>query len=323
VQTYGTLTVEQRTYFVSRTLRRLIPYLPLLKDAVTDTVGANTGTTIQWRKWGALPAAVSALTEGVPPTEGSLTITAVTAALAQYGAFQKISDLLIRAGIDPALANVSDLEGEQAGLSVHSLMSTELGAGSSVQYASTATSRITVAAGMNFITAEVRKAVRTLEKANVPRFPDNLFHGSVTPSQKYDLKADAGSGGAGGFLDIMRYSRPEAFLTGTLGEVEGVAFDVSTANPIFTGAGAAGIDVHAALIWGPQAFGAIDLAGMTLGSLNAETEQTGIDIMVVPANTPSKIDPLQQYGVAGWKVAFVAKTLDSARILRVETAVAG
>jgi N4-gp56 family major capsid protein len=320
VQTYGLFSVEQRSYYVARTLRRLIPYLPLLKDAMTDTIGSNTGTAIQWRKWGALPAAISALTEGVPPTEGSLTITAVTAALAQYGAFQKISDLLIRAGIDPAMANVSDLEGEQAGLSVHSLMSTELGAGSSVQYASTATSRITVAAGMNFITAEVRKCVRTLEKANVPRFPDRLYHGSATPSQKFDLKAD---GATGGFLDIMRYSQPEAFMTGVLGEIEGVSFDVSTANPIFTAAGAAGIDVHAALVWGPQAFGAIDLAGMTLGSLNAETSQTGIDIMVVPANTPSKIDPLQQYGVAGWKVAFVAKTLDAARILRIETAVAG
>jgi len=45
--------------------------------------------------------------------------------------------------------------------------------------------------------------------------------------------------------------------------------------------------------------------------------------MVVPANTPSKVDPLQQYGVAGWKVAYAAKTLDSARVVRVETAVSG
>jgi N4-gp56 family major capsid protein len=320
VQTYAALTVEQRSYYVAKTLRRLLPYLPLLKDAMTDTVGSNTGTAIQWRKWGALPAATAALTEGTPPTEGSLTITAVTAALAQYGAFQKVSDLLIRAGIDPAMSNVMDVEGEQAGLSVHTLTATELGAGSSVQYASTAVSRVTVAAGMNFITAEVRKAVRTLEKSNVPRFPDQRYHGSVTPSQKYDLKADAATGG---WLDIMRYAAPSTFMSGTLGEVEGVNFDVSTANPIFTAGGAAGIDVHAALIWGPYAFGAIDLTGQTVGNLNPETNNAGIDIMVVPANTPSKIDPLQQYGVAGWKIAYVCKTLDSARILRLETAVAG
>jgi N4-gp56 family major capsid protein len=287
---------------------------------MTETIGANTGTAIQWRKWGALPAATSALTEGTPPSEGSLTITAVTAALAQYGAFQKVSDLLIRAGIDPAMSNVMEIEGEQAGLSIHSLTATELGAGSSVQYASTATSRVTVAAGMNFTTSEVRKAVRKLEKSNVPRFPDGRYHGAVTPSQKYDLKADAATGG---WLDIMRYSNPASFMSGTLGEVEGVNFDVSTQNPIFTGAGAAGIDVHAALIWGPYAFGAVDLAGQTIGNLNPETNNAGIDIMVVPANTPSKIDPLQQYGVAGWKCAYVAKTLDSARVLRVETAVSG
>lgn len=320
VQTYTSLTVEQRSYYVARTLRRLLPYLPLLKDAQTETIGANTGAAIQWRKWGALPVATSALTEGVPPSEGSLTITAVTATLAQYGTFQKVSDLLVRAGIDPAMSNVSDLEGEQAGLSIHALVAIELAAGSSVQYASTAVSRVTVAAGMNFVTAEVRKAVRTMEKANVPRFPDNLYHGSCTPSQKYDLKADAATGG---WLDIMRYSAPESFLTGRLGEVEGVSFDTSTENPKFTGAGAAGIDVHAALIWGPYGFGAVDLTDQTIGSLNAETTLTGIDLMIVPANTPSKIDPLQQYGVAGWKAAFVCKTLDSARVLRIETAVGG
>ncbi len=320
VQTYASLTAEQRTYYIAKTLKRLIPYLPLLKDGMQETVGSNTGTTIQWRKWGALPAATSALTEGVPPTEGSLTITQVTASLAQYGAFQKISDLLIRAGIDPAMSNVMDVEGEQCGLSVHALTSTELGAGSSVQYASTATSRVTVAAGMNFITAEVRKAVRTLEKTKVPRFPDGRYHGSCTPSQKYDLKTDAA---AGGWLDIMRYSAPSVFLSGTLGEVEGVDFDTTTENPIFTAGGAAGIDVHAALIWGPNAFGTTDLESMTVGGLNPQTNETGVDIMVVPANTPSKIDPLQQYGVAGWKVAYVAKVLDNARILRVETAVAG
>jgi N4-gp56 family major capsid protein len=256
----------------------------------------------------------------VTPAEGSLTINAVTATLAQYGAWQKISDLLIRAGIDPAMANVAELQGEQAGLSVHTLIVNELAAGSSVQYASTATSRITVAAGMNFITAEVREAVRTLEKLNVPRFPDNLYHGVCTPSQKYDLKADAATGG---FIDIMRYSAPETFLTGRLGDVEGVAFDISSQAPVFPGAGAGGIAVHAALVWGPYGYGAVDLSGQTVGSLNADSNRTGIDLMVVPANTPSKVDPLQQYGVSGWKVAFVAKVLDAARILRVETAVTG
>ena len=187
-------------------------------------------------------------------------------------------------------------------------------------YASTATSRVTVTAAMVFNTAEVRKAVRVMEKANVPRFPDNLYHGSCTPSQKYDLKADAA---AGGFLDIMRYSAPESFLTGKLGEVEGVSFDISNENPTFPTGGATGVPVHCALLWGPNAYGSVDLSGQTVGSLNADSNRTGIDMMVVPSNTPSKIDPLQQYGVAGWKVAFVAKVLDTARILRVETGISG
>lgn len=317
VQTYTALTVEQRTYYVARTLKRLLPFLPLMKDAMTETIGPNTGTAIQWRKWGALAAATSALTEGVPPSEGSLTITAVTAALAQYGAFQKISDLLIRAGIDPAMANVAELEGEQAGLSVHTLTFTELGTGGTVQYAGAATSTVTITAAMVFTVAEVREAVRTMEKNNTPRFPDRMYHGACTPSQKYDLKADAATGG---FIDIMKWATPEAFLTGRLGEVEGVNFDISTTLSLGA-VGASGATVHAALIWGPGAFGAIDLSGQTVGALNAESNRTGIDVMIVPANTPSKVDPLQQYGVAGWKVAYVAKRLDDLRILRIESGV--
>ena len=95
----------------------------------------------------------------------------------------------------------------------------------------------------------------------------------------------------------------------------------STQAPVFPTGGAGSIPVHCALVWGPYAFGAVDLTTQTVGGLNADSNRTGIDLMVVPANTPSKVDPLQQYGVSGWKAAFVAKVLDSARILRIETAI--
>lgn len=314
VQTYSGLTNEQRTFYSARLIARLLPRLPLLRDAQTETIGENTGTGIQWRKWGSLSLATSALTEGTTPSDSSLTITAVTASLAQYGAVVKVSDLLIRAGIDKAMINTTDVLSEQAGRSIHTLMVNELGANSSVQYANGRASRVTVAAGDNFTVAEIKKAVRTLENNNVPKFADGYYHGVITAKQKYDLRQDSA------YIDLYRYTNTEALRGNIIGEVEGVRLEVSTDNPVFTGGGAGGIDVHAALIYGPGGYGAVDLAGMNVPPVDPETER-GIDVMVVPANVPSKVDPLQQYGVAGWKVAFVAKVIDSARVLRVESAV--
>jgi len=323
VQTYAALTNEQRSFYQARLIQRLLPYIPLQKDGQKTTIGRNTGTTVQWRKWGALALATTALTEGTPPTENSLTITQVTASLAQYGAFVKVSDLLIVAGIDPAMEQVNDLESEQAGRSIHTLVVNALAAGTTVQYANNRASRITVAAGDNLITQEIRKAVRTLKKNNVPRFPDGYYHGTLTPSQWYDLRADSSSTGGMTWAQANTYVNTENFQKGMLGAVEGVMFyETSTDNPVFTGAGAAGIDVHAALVYGPGGYGTVDLATQTVGDIDAETNR-GIDVMVVPANTPSKVDPLQQYGICGWKVAYVVAMLDALRMIRIETAVSG
>lgn len=313
-QTYAALTNEQRTYYVSRLIKRLLPYLPVLQDAQRVTVPANTGTAVQFRKVGALALATSALTEGTPPVDSSLTVTTVTAALAQYGAFVKVSDLLIKAGIDPMMASTVDVLGEQAGQTIHNLMMAQLGSGSSVQYAAARASRITVAAGDNFIVAEVKKAVRTLEGNNAPKFSDGFYHGVLNPRQKYDLIADSA------FQDLYRYTNTTALRGNEVGEVYGVRFMATTDTPVFTGAGAAGIDVYAALIYGPDAFASIDLAGMGIGSTDPDTNK-GINVMVVPADSPSKLDPLNQYGLAGWKIAFVAKVLDVSRIIRIESAV--
>src|SRR5438270_13537369 len=96
--TYGALTNEQRSYFVARTIQRLLPYIPLQKDADRPTIGRNTGLAVQWRTWGALPLPTTALAERTPPTENAGATTATTATCAPYGAFRKRSRLLIVAG---------------------------------------------------------------------------------------------------------------------------------------------------------------------------------------------------------------------------------
>lgn len=317
LSTYGTLTNEQRSFYEGVLITRTLPFLPTLRDGQKGTVPKNSGLVVEWRKFAAFALATSALTEGTPPTENDLTITKVTATIAQYGAWSKESDLLIVAGIDPVLTEVIGLHGEQAGQSLHSLLMTQLASGSSVRYASTATSRVTVAAGMNATLADVRKVVRDLRVNNAMPYPDGFYHGLIHPKQEYDLMANTA---AGEWIDVNKYVGNEPLLAGEIGRAAGVRFMRSTQAPVFTGAGAGGIDVYAALIYGPGAWGQRDLSTQTTGAVDPDTNKGAAQVHVIPADADDKSDPLHQYGTAGYKFATVFKVLDSAKIIRLETA---
>src|SRR5579859_5456604 len=303
-QTYAGLTNEQRTFYIGTLIKRLIPYLPLLNDAQKRTIPQHMGTVAQWRKYGILSLATSALTEGTTPAGNSLAVTTVTGTVAQYGDFIAVSDLLQVAGIDDNVVESTEVLGEQAGQTIHRLMITTLGSGSTVRYASTAVSRVTVAAGMNCVVREVRLAVRDLEKANVPKFKDGTYHGAVSPSQKFDLIGDPA------FQDLYRYINSQVLQQNEIGTVYGGRFFETTDIPIFAAGGAGGIDVHAAVLYGPDAYGALDLARMAVGSINAETNK-GVQVFVTGLDVPSKSDVLHQRAYVGWKVAFAAKVIDA------------
>lgn len=312
--TYAGISQEQRTMYVGTLIKRLLPYLPLIKDGQRVTIPRNSGLVAQFRKFAALSLATTPLTEGTTPAGNSQTVSTVTATAAQYGDFLTVSDVLDLAGIDPVVMQATEQLGEQAGQTLHRLVQTELGSGSTVRYASTATSRVTVAAGMNFVVAEVRKAVRDLENSNVPKFPDGFYHGAVTPSQKYDLITDSA------FQDLYRYTNSRPLSQNEIGEVYGARLEVTTDLPIYPTGGAASIPVHAAVIYGPNAFGVLDLQGMAMNSINENTNR-GIDVFITGIDVPSKSDPLHQRAYIGWKVMFVTKVLDTLRIIRIETAV--
>lgn len=314
--TYGGLTTQQRTFYIGTLLKRLLPYLPLLEDGQKATIPRNNGTVASWRKYSALSLATTPLTEGTTPAGNSLAQTAVTATIAQYGDFLTESDLLIAAGIDNNIVAGTEVLGEQAGQTIHRVVVTELGAGSSVRYANGRASRVTVAAGDNLTVLDIRKVVRDLERNNASKFPDGFYHGAISASQAFDLTSDTA------YVDLAgRYFNTDQLRMNELVPVYGARLRKTTDVPIFVGAGAGGIDVHAAVIYGPQSYGVTDLAGMGLQSLNADTNQGAVNVIIIPLDEPDKSDPLHQRAYLGWKVAFVVKTLDSARIERLETAV--
>lgn len=312
--TMATLTQEARTMYVGTLIKRLLPYLPLIKDGQKVTIPRRMGLIANFRKYSALSLATTPLTEGTTPAGNSQAVTVVTATAAQYGDFLTVADVLETVGIDDSVVQAVEQLGEQAGQTIHRLVQTELGSGSTVRYASTAVSRVTVAAGMNFTVTEVRKAVRDLENSNVPKYPDGFYHGAVTPSQKYDLIADPA------YQDLYRYTNPRDLTTNEIGEVYGARLYVTTDLPIYPTGGASSIPVHAAVIYGPNAFGVVDVESMGIGAIN-ENSDRGVAVFVTSLDTPSKSDPLHQRAYIGWKVLFVTKVLDALRVIRIESAV--
>lgn len=77
VATYGGLTAEQREFYSRVLIKRLLPNLPLERFVYNPRRVVNTGTNIQFRRWGELAL----------PTEG----TEVTEILSQYGSWSVLS----------------------------------------------------------------------------------------------------------------------------------------------------------------------------------------------------------------------------------------
>lgn len=321
VQTYGSLSALQRTAYEKITLQRALPKLLMFKDGLKGSVPKNSGLTVQWRAWAAMALATTALTEGTPPADTALSVSTVTATVLQYGAWTKASDLLAHQGIDPTWTNIYQLLGEQSGQTLHTVLVNVLAAGTNVRYAAGRVSRVTVAAGDNLTVAEIRKARRTLAAANASRFPDGFYHALVHPNATFDIQSDTawlnpGQYGAG------KWANPEGgnIVTGEIGALYGVKFFESTDAPVFAAGGAGGIDVYGTLIYGPGWYGIRDLEAQKMPGVDPETN-LGIRVTGVDVDVPTKDDALGQFGVAGWKCAFISKILQQFRGVRIEHAV--
>lgn len=302
VSTQGSLSDEIKTFYSRQLLERALAELVHVRFAQRVPLARRQGKTIEFRKFAALPVAATPLTEGVTPAGQSLSVSAITASINQYGTFMEGSDLLDLVAIDPVLVQVADLLGEQAGLTIDQIVREILHAGTSVQYANNKASRVTVAAGDNLTVLEVRKAVRFLKKQNTKPLEGGDFVAIVNPGTTFDLQSDAN------WIDPHKYQDTSNIYSGEIGRMYGVRFIETTASKVFTGAGAAGIDVNSTLVLGANAFGVIDLEGADL------------EFIFEPLGSSGTADPLHQRWTSSWKVSFATKILNELALVRVEHA---
>lgn len=277
-------------------------------------IPANMGEAIKFRRYGNLSAATTALTEGVTPSGSQLSVTDVTATPLQYGDYITITDYVSFTTLDPLLTEASEVLGDQAGDTIDQLTRDVLAAGTTVQYASTASARNQVTAAMVLNATEVREMVMTLQEAKAKPImrmidPADMYNtvpldacyvGIISPKTLRDLKGDSA------FIPVQKYADPSAKMQGEKGAVDEVRFVMTPNAKVFTGEGSGSVDVHATIILGRDAYGITRITGEALKNI------------IKPLGSGGTADPLNQRATSGWKATFVAKRLNEAFMGRIE-----
>ena len=279
---------------------------------VQATNATNPGASIKFTIFNDMAAVTSALSETEDVTPVAMSDSQVTVTLAEYGN-ATVTTAKLRASsflpVDPVAANAV---GYNAGLSIDTIASNVLKAGTNVIYATggtdTATARIDMDVDDTLTAKDIRRAVAQLRGANVPTINGN-YVGFIHPDVSYDLRSITD---ASGWRDSYKYTNAMPLYNGEIGMFEGVRFMESSRAPIFAnafnGAGAAGTgDSYATLIMGAQALA----KGISLGG------EYGAQPTIVYGNIT---DLLKRFRPVGWKHFVGYGVFRQAALRRIESA---
>ena len=300
-QTYGNLTAEQKTFYDRTLLSRLLPNLTFLKYGQKRPMPKNEGDTINFRRFNSLDVPAASLTEGVTPDGDNLSITAVTATVAQEGNWVRLSDKISMVGIVPVLTESAALMGENAAKTLETRCADVIFKGTSQQFAGGAASAAAIAAGKVVNSEEIKKAVRTLRNNNAEPLEGGYYIGFCDPSVAYDLQNDSL------WQDISKYNGAENIMKGEIGRIHGVRFILTTMCPTDATTATAGT-LHKTLIVGKDAYGVVDVNGSSKP-----------EIIIKPTGSAGTEDPLNQRASVGWKAMAVTVRLQELAMVCIQS----
>ena len=312
------IAAEVNNFYDRVLLMRAIPMFVHNRFAQVRDIPRKSGTdTVKFRRYGNLTAQTTALSEGITPSGKQLSTTDITAQISYYGDYVTLTDVVQVETPDPILTETAEILGDQVGDSLDQLCRDVIVAGTTVQYASTATSRATVAAAMKINRDEAKQAVRTLKGNNARPLTSMIdpstgyntapigrsFVGIVHPDTTFDLDD------ATGWVPLEKYPNKSNVMPDEVGALAGIRFVESTNAKVFSSAGAGSIDVYATLVVAQNAYAMTRISGETLRNI------------VKPLGSAGTADPLDQRSTSGWKLSYVAKVLNDNFLLRIEHAV--
>lgn len=301
-------------YYDRTMLVRAVSNFVHTRWAQVRDIPQNMGQTIKFRRYGNLTAATTALTEGVTPAGSQLSITDVVATPLQYGDFVTITDKLSFTTLDPLLTETAEILADQASDTLDQLTRDVMLAGTTVQYASTATQRTDITAAMKLNATEIREAVLTLQEAKAKVITRVIsasdmynttpvaaaYMAIISPRTYRDLKSDTA------FIPVRAYPNQSDIMEGEVGSVDEVRLIMSQNAKVFTAGGSGSVDVHGTIVFGRDYYGVTRVSGQALKNI------------IKPLGSAGSSDPLDQRSTSGWKATFVAKRLNETFAVRIE-----
>lgn len=228
------LSAEMKTFYSDYLIDNAVPVLVHDQFGQERDIPKNNGKTVEFRKYAPLAKATTPLAEGVTPSGNNLSVSVVTATVAQYGDYIELSDMLILTAIDPNIAQATKLLGNQAGETLDYVTREVLNGGTNVQYAEGQVSARHLLVGGDgtpgnnhyFTVKCARTAVRTLKNNKAKRIK-GYYVGIIHPDISYDLQDDDA------WVEASKYAGSEQLFTGEIGKVHGVRFVETTEAKVF------------------------------------------------------------------------------------------
>ena len=303
--TTTTLSAEMKTFYDMRLIDEASPMLVHEQFGQKRPIPQGGGKTVNFRRFSPLAKATTALTEGVTPSGSSLSVSSISAIVAQYGDYVVQSDVLELTAVDNTILETTKLLGRQAGLTMDTIVRNALLLGTNKSYApkyvadtngNLVETEVTKTADLDTsakLTVDVvQRVVAKLRAQNAPTIGGDYVC-IIHPYVAYDLMRDPE------WIDAHKYATPENLYTGEIGKMAGVRFVQSTEAKIDKGGSdnPSGLAVFHCLFIGDGAYGVTEVTG---GGLQTIVKQKG---------SSGTADPLDQRSSVGWKGLKAAKIL--------------
>jgi len=305
IETTTNLSNEAKTWYDRTLLDRAQEVLVHDQAAQKKGIPARGGINVEFRRFGALAAATTALTEGTNPAGSNVTVTTVTATVQQYGDYVVGSDIIETQAIDNILTEITEVQGDQAGLTFDVLTREELATTSNVYYANGAGSRGDVGSGDWFDLSELRRMERLLSRNKARPIRGNKFMVFIHSDTYTDFVGDSSVQNI--LMNAGARGPQNPLFKGEVGEISRSVLVETPNGKVYASGGEDSVDVYAAIGVGKNAYGAIDL------------EAHQLTTVFVPAKADHG-DRLGLTWVKGWKGTYVAKILNSDWVVKVEHA---
>lgn len=307
INTLNALSAEGVKFYSNYMIDITKPRCAYRHHAQLTKVPKNSGRTVNWRNYAKFPVNPTALTEGVIPDGKKMSILPIEGQIKFYGDYVTTTDQLKLTSVDDLIMETIKRLGVQAAETLDFIAGSEYCNGSNVIYAGEVNGRGGLTTDSTITVDLLIKAAQFLKINSAPTIGGS-FYSIVHPAVGYDLRTYKDANGNNPFIDVSKYANTEAIVSGEIGKIHGIKF-IETPNAITTTVDGTkdSAPVYQTIIYGENAFGAVDLEGGNLKTI------------VKPLGSAGSSDPLDMIASVGWKAAECCKILNNDNVIRIES----